>query len=210
VRRWFDGLDPDATPSGTEMVWECGDWVIGLYAQAKSPAARARLGGQLLGMYVGWAGRSNMGPKVREKLHAKATRYATLDKPFLIALTAGSTLVRNPEIVEALLGREASANYEDHLTPASGPKLDGLFISAGRPRHTRVSGLIVALGVFCTDIGKTRPSVWPNPWASPDRAFTAPLPFDRVLIDPSMGSITPEPSDFDPLPYFGLPSDWPG
>ncbi|HEX7431530.1 MAG TPA: hypothetical protein VF293_05000 [Candidatus Limnocylindrales bacterium] len=210
VRRWFDGLDPDATPSGTSMVWESGDWVIKLYAQPKSPAARARVGGQLLGMYVGWTGMPNMGPKVRERLHSKANRYAKLDKPFLIAMTAGSTLVRTPEVVEALLGPVASANYEDHLTPTSSPKLDGLIIGAGGPQHTRVSGFIVAWDVFCTDIGKVRPSVWLNPWASPERAFTAPLPFDRVVIDPATGDITPEPSDFDPLPYFGLPPDWPG
>lgn len=211
ITRWLDGLDPDATPPGTELEWHDGDWWINLTALGKSPAARAIQSDFLIGIYSGWAGRSDMGTRMREKLHPKATRYGKLDKPYLIALTASSCLAEDKELVEALLGPEEVQYLEGQPGSAKVKrKRDGLFMGVGGAQNTRVAGLIVAWNVACTHIGLIRPTLWLNPWASPDRSFSAPLPFDGVVIDPETATVTSQPQGFDPLPYFGLPADWPG
>lgn len=212
VTRWFDGLDPDATPFGASIDWREGEWEIELLALPKPVAARGIPGGRLIATYSGWTGWSDMGTRIRTKLHSKATRYGRLDKPYLIALTVSSFLAENDDLESALLGPEVVQYYEEQ--PGSARvvrKHDGLFMAkGGRPQNTRVSGLIVAWNVTCTHIGLIRPATWLNPWAQAELRFEAPLPFDRVVIDPATGGVSAEPSDFEPLPYFGLPPNWPG
>jgi hypothetical protein len=211
INRWLDGLDPDAASPTPEIDWQHGDWWITLRALAKSPEARTFRSDGLIGIQSGWAGRSDMGARIREKLHSKATRYGQLDRPYLIALTASSFLARDEELVTALLGQEVIQFIEGQ--PGSEQfvrQRDGLFMGPAGAQNTRVAGLIVAWNVTCTHIGLIRPALWLNPWASTDRTFSAPLPFDRMVIDPETGVVTPQPHDFDPLPYFGLPADWPG
>jgi hypothetical protein len=211
ITRWLDGLDPDITPSDTSFDWHHGGWWIHLRALAKSPEARTFRSDGLIGIQSGWAGPSDMGSRIREKLHSKATRYGKLDKPYLIALTASSFLAEDEELVTALLGPEEVQYLEGQ--PGSAQvvrKRDGLFMAAGGAQNRRVAGLIVAWNVTCTHIGFIRPTLWLNPWVSPDRSFSAPLPFDRMAIDSETAAVTPQPQDFDPLPYFGLPADWPG
>jgi len=211
INRWLDGLDPDATPPSPEIEWRDGDWWIHLRALAKSLKARTFRSDGLIGMRSGWAGFPDMGTRIREKLHSKATRYGKLDKPYLIALAASTFLANDEELVEALLDPEAFQDNEGQ--PGSAQvvrKRYGLFVRSGGAQNTRVAGVIVAWNVACTHIGLIRPALWLNPWASPDRSFSAPLPFDRMAIDPETAVLTPQPQGFDPLPYFGLPADWPG
>lgn len=212
VTKWFDGLDPDQTPYGSSIEWSDGDWNIDLIALPKSQASRGKIEpDRLIGMRSGGVGWSDMSDRIRQKVHSKATRYGELGKPYLIALTVNSALVEEDDLASALLGPEVVEYYEQQ--PGSARlvrKRDGLLMGPGGPRNTRVSGLLVAFNVACTHVGLVRPALWPNPWVRPEIAFTAPLPFDRVEIDPSTTAMAHATSDFDPLPYFELAPDWPG
>ncbi len=126
-------------------------------------------------------------------------------------MTAGSFLAQDDDLASALLGPEVVEDSEGRPDSAELlRKRDGLLMGPDGPQNTRVAGLIVAWNVACSHIGLIRPTLWLNPWVLPDRSFSAPLPFDRMAIDPATAGVTTQPQDFDPLQYFGLPPDWPG
>ncbi|MFI5259730.1 MAG: hypothetical protein ACHQ01_09005 [Candidatus Limnocylindrales bacterium] len=211
VTAWLDEFDPDTTPLVTVTEWRDLDWTIELTAYPKSPRVRGVPGGPLLSAPSGVSGSSDLAGPMRERLHEKATRYGRLGKPYLIALAINTTIADRDDLTDALLGPVAvrvSGNEDD---PVEVFRLRaGLFMGAGGEQNTRVSGLIVARNAWPERVAALRPAVWLNPWSPPDLRFVAPVPWSHVAIDPTTAQLTGEPSDFDPLAYFGLSPGWPG
>lgn len=214
ITEWLDSLDPDAPGLPRRVRWPYGDWLIELTPMAKKKHARGdyREHGELIGIYPMEAGFSDVAQRMRDKLSAKATRYGRLDLPYLVALATNSVFsVGEEEVARALLGPEqVRVPLEGDVATEVFRARDGLLMSRGGPRHTRVSGFVLVSNLAPTHLSLAKPEVWLNPWTPPERRFEGNLPWQHVAIDPSTGVLTRGPAVFDPMDFFGLPSDWPG
>lgn len=215
ITEWLDSLDPDAPEVLPKRVhWTHDDWVVELTPMAKKKPARGdyREHGELIGVYPMESGFSDVAERMRHKLASKATRYGPLDRPYLVAMATNSVFsVGEEEVARALLGPE------QWRIPKSGDVAaevfrarDGLLMSRGGPRHTRVSGFILVSNVAATHLPLAKPEVWLNPWTPTDRRFTGTLPWAHVRVHPETGILARGEDSFDPLAFFGLPRGWPG
>ena len=165
----------------------------------------------LIGMYPMQGGMVDISARIRDALRSKASRYGTLNRPYLVALTARTIFADDYNIAQALLGPEVvqfSPSRPESTTVIRAR--DGLLMRRDGPQNKRVSGFIFAWNVSPATLMHVRPQLWLNPWAPPERCLVAPLPWDRTVIDGTTGATTAEPSDFDSLAFFDLPADWPG
>lgn len=214
ITGWLDSLDPDVPGLPNRVRWVHDDWVVELMPMAKKKHARGayREHGELIGMYPMEAGFSDVAQRMRDKLHAKAKRYGRLDLPYLVALATNSVFsVGEEEIARALLGPEqVRVPLRGDVATDVFRARDGLLMSRGGPRHTRVSGFILVSNIAATHLPLAKPEVWLNPWAPEERRFTGTLPWTHVAVHPETGVLTQGDESFDPLAFFGLPAGWPG
>jgi hypothetical protein len=117
-------------------------------------------------------GRDLLGPIVRDQLRTAMEHIRD------VALATNSVFsVGEEEIARALLGPEqVRVPLRATLATDVFRTRDGLLMSRGGPRHTRVSGFILVSNVAATHLPLAKPEVWLNPWAPEERRFTGTLP----------------------------------
>jgi hypothetical protein len=209
--RWLDSLDPDATTLDDSVGWQGNGWLLRLRPAAKKPEARMIPSETLIGIYPMQSGSVDISARIRNALRSKASRYGRLNRPYLVALTASTIFADDYNIAQALLGPEVVQFSPSHPESSTLVRArDGLLMRRNGPQNKRVSGFVFAWNVSPTTLMHVRPQLWLNPWAPPERRLTAPLPWDRVVIDGTTGVTANEPTDFDTLAFFDLPADWPG
>ncbi|HWA89807.1 MAG TPA: hypothetical protein VG889_07220 [Rhizomicrobium sp.] len=139
-------------------------------------------------------------------LRKKATRYGTLDKPYVIAVNDLSSFFHEHHAFESLFGRETFVSVPNGKgwTEWDGT---GLFGKANKPQNTRVSAALIVPGVTPWDFARRVPVFISNPWAKKvveqllgpcSGHFVRDGKFVRSPTSPSLGEI------------FSLKQGWPG
>jgi hypothetical protein len=213
-------LDPDAVGEllksrGLESLpnWTLNHdgWDVTFQAIPKSPKARGKPGVRPIGVRFFGLVECKEDEYIRNAIKEKATKYGSLDLPYIIAIDVVSDFFDdNMMVLDALFG-------DDQITifylPEGGPRQEptrapnGAFRGPQGPQNTRVSGVIICGDLLWGNISKTNPILWHNPWASiPFKQDLWPLPqwvlsSDKTKIEPKQGRNIGEILD--------LPYDWP-
>jgi hypothetical protein len=213
ICRWISRLTPTETWSACESdtdIFVARDWMIELTplpARDRDPnMSDMRL--IHMGPAKGGAVRDRIA--LKSALHAKATRYADLDAPLVLAVALFSSFADWESIGEALYGSEAVR------FPIDSPELarvertrDGLYMHTTGVQNTRIAGVIVAGDIQPWHLGRRLPDWWPHPWTSTPVSIGTPFLTCRgtdtgELVLPSLDD------GLDPRDAFRLRSDWPG
>lgn len=158
--RLFDGLPT--------WRFEHDGWELEFVAMPKSPELRGDPSARPLGMFFPMEAKwRNDHERIREALRDKAGAYGELDKPFVIALNSQLAFTDRIDIMQALFGQETFIldRYDRDAEPEMSRRPDGLWTSAGGPRYTRVSGVLVADHLLPWTVGSSSMRYYPNPYA---------------------------------------------
>jgi len=85
---------------------------------------------------------------------------------------------------------------------------DGLWHRGGEPRATKVSAVIVGVGILPWNVTRQWPQMWVNPWAAQPFDLKLPLPTKRLSQTGGIGEVVDATAW--PAEVFHLPQDWPG
>ncbi|HUW83985.1 MAG TPA: hypothetical protein VMZ31_14470 [Phycisphaerae bacterium] len=148
--------------------------------------------------------------KLRRTLKRKASRYGTMDVPFVI-----SCALHDPpdeiDIHNALFGDEKfTIPYDSRGSlgkPIPSREPNGLWIGPQGVRNTRVSAVLIVADLFPWSVAQQEPILYHNPWAEHS------LPADWVDLTqmlPNNQTHKYEKHRGRPLhEVLGLPQDWP-
>jgi len=144
---------------------------------------------------------------IQNTLSKKAKRYGAVEQPFVIAVnTRGSWGHSERESAGVLFGKEQSYIAAETGELCSRPLHDGFWGNAERPKHTRVSAVVLGC-VFPANVGRAKLCAYYNPWA------VHPMP-ESFWCLPTMkldeGRIVWVDTGLTPGSILGLPHDWPG
>jgi len=161
-------LDPDGRlPKGWEYTGE--GWRIFFQPIAKSPAGRGKPGVRPLGILPVRSKWINTSDAIRKEIAGKATRYGTLDRPFVIALNVTSEWgCDDDDVVDALFGTETeilqrTENGVAHM--GSRRKPDGAWQGPTGPSNTRNSAVLVVKNVQPWNVPQVHQRLYLNPHA---------------------------------------------
>lgn len=171
------GLDPDQMMkllrSGLDALphwhYEYGDWKIDFYPIPKSTEARGKPGTRPIGLQFYGPQFMDSRAAIREALCTKAGRYGDLTLPYVVAVNALDRSTDSTAIMEALFGKEK------YLIDLSRPKtsdlkmtreLNGVWTSKSGPRYTRLSAVLVAIGLSPWNLPRANVRLYHNPWAN--------------------------------------------
>ena len=177
------GLDPDEIGAmmrrgGLEAVphWllEYEGWRLDFFPIPKSQEARGRPGIRPIGVRIPAAGYVNSREAIRDAIMAKGNRYGELDRAYVVAVNGLAWHLDTTDVVEALFGREQvvvtygpGGPIDTEMTRAR----DGTWLSPSGPRYTRVSAVLMAIGLSPWNVTTVPVRLYHHPWAtrsSPD------------------------------------------
>jgi len=178
LERELAKLDPEEVASRFETggldalpTWEFEQegWKLTFQPIPKTRDARGKPGVRPLGMHFyepRWIA-PHLG--VRNSIRSKATKYGDLDLPFIVAVNVIDPFCGKIDIANGLFGQEKVTFVKDAdgliLGSYPGRNPNGAWYGPAGPQNTRVSGALVAVGLFPWTIAKVTPVLWHNPWA---------------------------------------------
>jgi hypothetical protein len=112
--------------------------------------------GRAIASYGGYSKIGGDEVGIRDALLQKAKRYSNLDKPFLICLNYPSSFLDEEDVRIALYG--------------FGKSFDGFFGTAGNPKNTRVSAVLIT-GFTVSGLACAQIYYYKNPFAKREIAF---------------------------------------
>jgi hypothetical protein len=193
---------------GPELRLTPRDWqIVFRPLPVKAEARGKRPDKIMLGIGPSMSGYVNDVEKIKAALKKKARKYGEPAEPLVLAVLSLSS-PENEDIESALLGRIAW--QFDPEKPDDGRWVrqeDGFWFRDGKPRATKVSAVVVGVGLMPWMVARTWPGLWSNPWAT--NPLEVPLPFPLGTVARN-GSVTYSESDGAPAEILGLPEDWPG
>ena len=210
IGRWLNGLDYEEVVRQVEQPGSLGPrqefqyqgLTLEIEAQPRHRERRG-LGRRTIGM-ASLRIPTNPASSIRTAIQNKATKYGTLNKPYIIAVNALGNLVRDNHYFDAVFGEENEFLVDratGHATiRRSG---NGALRRNGRPVNTRVSAVIFGHDLSPWRLGQRNLKIIHNPWAShplPDNAFDMPSWREGAL---RFG----ESANFQEL--LGIWTDWP-
>lgn len=144
--------------------------------------------------------------QLESKLQVKAGRYGRPEVPFVIAVLSLSGFMERIDVAQALFGRE--------VVVISGPGDDGRLVRqqngfwfrGGEPINTRVSAVLMGVGLQPWSLTRTAPELWINPWAEHPLDEDWPFAIHTAL---ETGEVVPEEKDPPLATLFDLPEPWP-
>lgn len=220
LERWLRELDPDKCLLLTQQgkfddlpKWNFSHdgWKIEFTAYPKSKEARGKPGRRLIGMHMSSGFQLiDSRTSIRQAIRRKASRYGSLEKPYIIAVNAMGGFVDQIDIMEALFGKEVLV-FPQGLPPNVQPETkltrqpDGAWTSTFGPRNTRVSGVLVGVSAVPSSIAAKDLELYHNPWAQhpcegPITELTEYVPIEN-RITKEVGK--------HPRALFDLPETWP-
>lgn len=217
IERWLESLDADeilATQDIPERRFAPRDWEFELHALPVSLEHRGDPDHEILGSYMGAVGWINDAEKLRRALENKRRKYGTPEVPLVVAVLLMSTYFDDGDVEKALLGDTAFQYYQVQ-SPGEERPHDGKFVRLpngfwyqdGRPRGTRVAGVLTGIRIFPETMMERWPRLWHNPWAT--HPLRVRLPFPLGVAHKS-GRVSYEDTEAAPGTYFDLPLGWPG
>ena len=201
-------LDPDGpVPERWDYAGE--GWRISFQALAKSAAGRGKPGLRPLGilpMRTKWI---NTRGAIKKEIAGKATRYGTLDRPFVIALNVTSEWgCDDDDVVTALFGTVSETfrqteNGVESIGIRREP--DGVWQGPKGPRNTRNSAVLVVKDVQPWNVPQAQMRLYLNPHAQ----HPLNAPFDRLSRAIVMNSHLRFLDGITTSDLFGLSLPWP-
>lgn len=217
LQKWLEGLNPEAVnslwdtndlSSFPKLRWEGRDGIIDFIPIPKPSLSRGKRGERAIGIQHFGAKYLATHEKIRKALKEKATRYGTMQKPYVIAVNANVIHLSKIDLMQALFGDET---FIIPLHGTSEPirmvrKPNGFWSGPQGPQSTRVSAVMVVEDLKPWTVATSKLYLYVNPYAK--------LPCSgKILRLPRM-----EPKDgqmvyrrgITPRNLFGLPPNWPG
>ena len=224
LERWLSSQDPDSVSAlittadslkaVEPFVWSDRDWTIEFSPIPKKEGARGKPG-RLLGM-SGPIEASNIDdhtPLVRT-LKAKAPgRYGDFDYPYVIAVLSENPTVDEIDVASALFGREAVQIGELPDGSFSTREIrnpDGFWHGPHGIVNTRVSGVLVAHGLFSWTIATSTPRLWVSPYTISPLNIDDHAPWATSRPDHKEGEMVKVAAPQPMHELFGIEPEWPG
>lgn len=189
--------------------FEHDGWCVDFYPIPKPPSLRDKAGVRPIGLqFEGFSADATRGA-IRNAVAAKASRYGSLDKPFVIAVNVLSLHTDESDVLDALYGDEQFVMGDG---PSAGKKTglksarSGAWIGPAGPQNTRVSGVLIVPQLFPSTLIRAKACLFHNPWAArPYGGALGRLGSCAVEAD-GRAHFTPGESMASVL---GLPGEWP-
>jgi hypothetical protein len=145
---------------------------------------------------------------IRKQITTKASRYGSLDRPYLIAVNALSIYSRGESALDALFGSpevETGMMKDGQYFERDARSTDGAWGTPGNPRYTRVTAVISADNLTPWRLRQARSRLIYNPWAERSLLIS---PLDIDVWRPKDGNLflTKGRTIAETL---GLPQGWP-
>ena len=216
LESWVQSLDITAVswpPADSTRVlrWRHQGWDL-RFSSMPGPSSVQRLAGSgAIGAHPGRGGLVDDHRVVRQRLGEKTRAYGRqLRAPFVIALISYRPTTDFDELLSGLFG----AGYE-HPAMIRGRAIqrsrlvssDGFWLTNQGVQYQDASAVLTAFDLMPWSVAHCQPWLITNPWAS--HPLEIELPFNRVGVDPTTGTIERVETNFEPSAHFGLSPDWP-
>jgi hypothetical protein len=213
TEEWLAGLDPDQVTSEYEeegrfpvLHIERRGWAVELEAWPVKPEARGRPGHRVLGSGPAMGGAVDDVSQLESKLKAKAGRYGRPEVPYVIAVLSLSGFMERIDIAQALFGREATVISDPDDAGRLIRQPNGFWFRGTGPINTRVSAVLMGVGLQAWSLTRIAPELWVNPWAENSLAEGWPFAVHTTL---ETGEVVSEEKDPALTALFDLPEGWP-
>jgi hypothetical protein len=213
TEEWLAGLDPDQVTreydekGGFPMLRiERRGWAVELEALPVKPEARGRPGHRVLGAGPAMGGTVDDISQLESKLKAKAGRYGRPGAPYVIAVLSLSGFMERSDIAQALFGREAILVSDSDDAGRLIRQRNGFWFRGVGPINTRVSAVLMGVGLQPWSLTRIAPEVWVNPWA--EHPFAEDWPF-YVYTALESGKVVSKEKHPALATLFDLPEGWP-
>jgi hypothetical protein len=167
-------LDPDAVSVEAEasggrhlqsLTFVDGDFVAEIDVIPKAPEARGKQGVRPLGTYPWDARWGGTGGAIKAALTRKASRYGSLQLPYILAVNVMSKWgFDRRDVAEALFGLERHSLAHGSLELQITRNPDGLWYGPRGPRNRRVSA-VMTTSVLPSNLSAARLCIYHNPFA---------------------------------------------
>ena len=178
LQRWLGTLNHAAVSrlldqGGLEALprynFEHDGWSVRFFPIPKGPKYRGREGVRAIGSTEYEAVWGDNREQILSSLEGKARRYGDLPEPYVIAVNVMGWAADGIEVVDALFGERVftvsmGADGEPRA-PVPSRRANGLWRSAGGPRYTRVSAVLVSYGLDEWQVARRTIHLYRNPWA---------------------------------------------
>jgi hypothetical protein len=228
LKRWLEGLDPDAVARGFEerrgdadslagvdslpaYRWQEEGWDAVFRAIPKKPEARGDPSVRPLGAFgPGKAVRIDTSGPFLRALESKASSYGVPDRPLVLALLGYGSFVREWSVERALFGSEGYVFSSDPAQEGPIRNPDGFWVAPKGIRYRRVAAVLGGANLLPWKVAGTALHLWHNPWATKPLTVDFPWSTTRVDLSGNRGTFQREEAKLTPHELFGLPPEWPG
>jgi hypothetical protein len=218
LKQQLDLLDPEQIasryksggyPALPHWRYSHDGWEIDFFPIPKSPELRGKPGVRPVGMELHGVEIVDPRTPLRDVILEKAGKYGRVKHPFVVAVNSRADHLDRTDVLEALFGREQFI-YTQTRNGVVGPKAerapDGVWTSPNGPRYTRLSAVLLFVGLLPWTVCCCQVCLYHNPWA--EKKLDSEL--NRLSRMTPIGGrrswVDGEPLSF----ILGLPPDWPG
>ena len=213
TKEWLAGLDPDQVTSEYEeegrfpvLRIERRGWAVELEAWPVKPEARGQPRHRVLGSGPAMGGAVDDVSQLESKLKVKAGRYGRPEVPYVIAVLSLSGFMERLDIAQALFGREAVVISDSDDAGRLIRQPNGFWFRGAGPINTRVSAVLMGVGLQPWSLTRIAPELWINPWA--EHPLAEGWPF-AVHTAHESGEVVSDEKGPDLPTLFDLPENWP-
>ena len=215
LQRWLTGLDADSIPPAHQLDdlptydfchdgWQIQFWAVPAQSECQDLDDNRTVGMRFTGMHP-----LDSAGHIQRGLEDKTTKYGARDRPFVIAVSAGSD---NPflsirSLRLALFGHNTAILDDQGKLVASRRDGSGVMWHQGRPRNTRVSGVVLVRRLDAWNVSTRQPIYMENPWAKHPLLDISPI-FDRWFGSRDDPASIHRPAELGLSEVFGLPEGW--
>lgn len=197
-------LESDANATAPSHVYQEGEWKLHFEAYPKSKERRSDPDSPNIGMVTTVVEDFEPWKTIQKAVHKKASRYGTLDRPFLVAINVGSFHIDIRDIMDGLFGQEQLLVIGESVEARRMP--NGAWHGPNGPQAKRVSGILVLRTWSIFRAGLSEAYLFHHPWGQrPLGVYLDRLPHARVEGDEMKPHDGLHPGD-----VIGLNQDWPG
>ena len=177
----------------------------------KSEATRGKEGIQPVGIFGDAEAHAvDTTTAIREGAKAKRKRYGRLNLPYVVALNVLENFIRMSSVVDALFGKEAvrHRSYLDGSEKVEVVRIrDGLWINDRGPTSESISGVLIFLGMWPSNLADVESVLVQNPFA--DYPLKESLPLKQIVLDHTTGKLDEITATRSIADVLGLPTPWP-
>jgi hypothetical protein len=177
LEQWLNTLDPNDEIYKSEdiedyphLLFEHDGWKIDFFPIAKRPKAREKTGIRPIAAEIPRIGkRVTSHLSMQEAIERKATKYGEMDLPYIIALNALGDCAEEEHILDAFFGQEVTIvsmiRDTGKTIERNDRSRDGALIRGNKAVNTRVSAVLLNIGLTPRNLSNASIRIYHNPWA---------------------------------------------